>query len=625
MANAAPHARTYPTRTDLKQNRAGNSQNDASMLAFLYPRTKTDLTTRRMQDGRVPNGPVRSSRAALPAFRWPTHKDLTFIKPPLQDEDLYDASSPNIDRSLGEKDVEKFLRDTYARLYDPRLDGTWDEALDAWMHCHNGLQKARAGEELFDDEVYHLAQRFVSLAQYGGDTKLGPRDQGKWFILPALYAIRLDDGAKWAAPTIKLGHPVVSTPETTEKLREMFKKAKVTVHLVNLPRHWAVLFYQPATGATCYVDSLYTHQPKKRRTVYGKDAINDLKGKCKRAKDAFHKWLEESGLPPANPDKHSCASSPDQEDGWSCGFQVMANILAFIRYEAVGWHRIPYWANQCRKSRRRAVRNMRREIVMCLHNSMGLRLGNMPLNAANEDGLQGMANGRGDQRDGENLSDSADGMAGDDFHDDADGDGDYEDRTDHYTGKGKRANPTTCRSGRITRAGQRSQSDAPRPAAGAALGRTTRAQEERARKQRDMAARLAELQELARQRSDAMAAALKAGKPYTPPDEAPSTGPSDREEDAHDERPAKRSTRSTTAGSARAEDSRTKGASGRGGGKASLKRKAADAPLVEGEEAGKKKQQQQPRGRPVKRKKTDGQEAEAGRTTAKTARLPLPQ
>jgi hypothetical protein len=500
-----------------------------------------------------------------PRFRWPTHKDLTFIKPPLKDENLHDALDPNIDRWLeGEVEFtdEKFIRDTYGRLYDPRLDGTWEEALYAWGHCHNGLWKARRKDLLTEVEVYYLAERLVSLAQYAaGDAPLDLHKEGKWFLLPGDFTIRAQSSKEQTCDLNQFGE-FFGELEKAKKIRERFNKAKVTVHLVHHINHWGVLFFQPATGATCYVDSQYTKRhgdtqklqkarEKKKTTIKG-----EVKRRCKVVREALDSWSARSGLPRPDFNKNLCASSPDQEDSWSCGFQVVANILAFIRYGAVGWHRVEHWAAQCRSSRRRAVMNMRRELIICLHNIMGLRLGNTVLDQD-----------KGDQEDDEDLF--ADGMPGEDSDGDAGGDGYDEDPISYNASTGKRASSTTGKSDRVTRGDKVPQPDAARP--------TTKAQEDRARKQREMTARLAELREMARKRSEAMEAALKAGKPFTLPEEG---------EEAEEEKQSR----------------------GRPGKK---KKKTDDDQEAEGK--------QQKGGR---KRKGAGDDDKAGGTTAKAVRLP---
>ncbi|KAK4238280.1 hypothetical protein C8A03DRAFT_33736 [Achaetomium macrosporum] len=514
-------------------------------------------------------------------FRWPTHKDLTFIKPLLDHEDLHDAQSPEIDRLL--KGVEeKFLRNTYGRLYDPRLDGSWEDAMYAWEHCHNGLWKARHSEYLEEVEVCHLAEKLVRLAQYDGDARLGPHEKGNWWILRDVYAIQTSG----LQLTPELGEMKIGGEGEVE-LKARFNKAKFTVHLVHLGHHWAVMIYQPSARRTWFIDSLYTERNERKRD----SQWASLKKRCHKARKAFDDWLARSKLPLPDPGKHYCASSPDQIDPWSCGLQVIANILAFIRYEAVGWHRIPHWAEKYEKSSRKAVNAMLKELVVSLHNLMGLRLGNKGLKPVEveDDELHILEEDKGGRDDDNDLF--ADGMREEGSEDDAGGNGDREDRVDllDYTGTGTETSPKTRPSDQPTK-GEKAFSGATKAVLGRALAKEKRAQP-------NMAARLAELRGIARARSDAMAAALAAGTTYTPPEEAAATAHSGMEDD-HDGGSAKWSTKSTTVGAATT-DSKTNGAAGRGQGKTLLKRKAADG-VSDGEEVEERKQQ----GRPPKRKKT---------------------
>ena len=56
----------------------------------------------------------------------------------------------------------------------------------------------------------------------------------------------------------------------------------------------------------------------------------------------------------------------DQQDDWSCGIHVIANAMAFICFEVLGWHNIQHWSNVDGKL-------MREELLVGLHRLLGLK------------------------------------------------------------------------------------------------------------------------------------------------------------------------------------------------------------------------------------------------------------
>lgn len=285
----------------------------------------------------------------------PSNRDL---QPPVPDHELLDATLPEIDRLWKDLTVpdKTRLRNRYTRVAHPHLDSpSTTQNEEAWASCHDGLFRARRGDFLDSSDIYHLANRLMSWIQDQPHARLGGRSTGTWWILPDLYTLRISSGDS----TDQRGEGLEETPalgselfgeEEVKKHRHLFDQAKFTVHLVHAVWHWAVVVYQPSRGNSWYIDSL-------------------PKGRVKRsgaAQDALLAWLERSGRPrPAN-GRHFQNLSKDQLDSWSCGLHVIANIMAFLRFEVRGWPKIPGWSKT-------GAREMRAELIRCLHHLMALK------------------------------------------------------------------------------------------------------------------------------------------------------------------------------------------------------------------------------------------------------------
>jgi hypothetical protein len=112
---------------------------------------------------------------------------------------------------------------------------------------------------------------------------------------------------------------------------------------------------QVPTGRSWYLDSLHDAHRNERST---------------KARAALLDWLQRSGRPaptgvPAA-ERHETSDTRKQEDGWSCGLHVVANAMAFIRFEVRGWHKIE-------QLKMRKSKGMRKELLVCLHHLMGLK------------------------------------------------------------------------------------------------------------------------------------------------------------------------------------------------------------------------------------------------------------
>ncbi|KAH6850572.1 hypothetical protein B0I37DRAFT_428789 [Chaetomium sp. MPI-CAGE-AT-0009] len=278
------------------------------------------------------------------------------------DNDLIDARNKRIDHKItGEMTPEtrEFLRDTYERVAHGLLDSGYDEdeedaedALRAWRDCHNGLWNLRHQRWLGDEHIYHLTERLITWSQEQEDARLGDRSDGNWWILPPDYQLRVPDydSVEEEEKSAALGELCLGNQEEYDRLHEKFDNAQFTVHLVYHKNHWAILIYQPSNGNSFYLDSL-------------PDGVKD---RSKRARAEFRNWLQESNkvLPPKA--QNYQVHVPSQEDAWSCGLHAIANALAFLRYEKIGWNRVHGWKGSASKP-------MRRQLITCLHELMGLK------------------------------------------------------------------------------------------------------------------------------------------------------------------------------------------------------------------------------------------------------------
>ncbi|AEO63039.1 uncharacterized protein THITE_112766 [Thermothielavioides terrestris NRRL 8126] len=294
------------------------------------------------------------SPQAAQHLQLPTHRD--FAKP-LSDDQLHDATDPQFDRECrGSLSGNRpFLDTAYRRVAHPALDEAVSESnrLAAWRSCHNGLFRARHGEWLDGEDVYYLANRLLTWCQEQRPARLGSISQGKWWILPEHYNLLVRDptagGWQEEAPELGSGH---YSPGAANLHKKAFDNAKITVHFVHFSAHWAVLFYRRSTGQSWYIDSMPEGAAFRSR----------------QAREALRDWLQRSGRPIPDPKAdHFLEVNPEQEDEWSCGIHVIANAMAFIRFEAIGWHRIPEW-------RQKKSKEVRKALVTCLHQLMGLKI-----------------------------------------------------------------------------------------------------------------------------------------------------------------------------------------------------------------------------------------------------------
>ncbi|KAL2268981.1 hypothetical protein VTJ83DRAFT_3827 [Remersonia thermophila] len=235
---------------------------------------------------------------------------------------------------------------------------TWKRQ-EGFVTCLNGLRKAREGMMIPDDkrlvedgwldgpEIYHLLERLMTWIQDQPGARLGPRQTARWWIAPD---IPFTLSTEMEAQPLTDPHGFLE-PQDRDEYRSKFLQARFTVHLFNfLGSHWGVIIYRRHTGDSWYFDSMP-----------GRNALK----RANEARKALEKWLRASGHPPHPNGQTVLVSTRNQVDGWSCGLHTIANAMAFLRFEVLGWDKIPAWQGT-------ASRQMVTELLTSLHYLMGV-------------------------------------------------------------------------------------------------------------------------------------------------------------------------------------------------------------------------------------------------------------
>ncbi|KAK4099506.1 hypothetical protein N658DRAFT_539791 [Parathielavia hyrcaniae] len=294
--------------------------------------------------------------------------------PQVPDDQLYDISKDGIDKYLNPQALNshsEFLTATYLRVAHPALDSDSQGRLESWIHCHNGLRTARDNEWLAEEEVYHLTNRLLTWIQDQQDARLGPHPSGQWWVVPESYILHIYDATKRlagqtrqgaaAAPALLinalpiapvLGDATLVGPIAAQQHNARFAAAKFTIHFVFCNGdHWSLIIYQRSTGDSWYFDSL-------------QDSCSDERSQL--ARETLEDWLQRSGSPAPAASSYYFPKVRKQLDGWSCSLHSIANIMAFVRFEVLGWTKMEPW-------KRCGPGGMLDELLVCLHRLMGLK------------------------------------------------------------------------------------------------------------------------------------------------------------------------------------------------------------------------------------------------------------
>ncbi|KAK4187024.1 hypothetical protein QBC35DRAFT_343544, partial [Podospora australis] len=319
-------------------------------------------------------------------FRLPSYQDLKWFPETSEWDDLHDVylSGKNIDDDSEHTDDAHrvLLGDLYARVAYPSIEvDDWVSSdrgepsyrtLQSLIYCKNGLYDARHGNHLVAESVVYMTQRLLAWAMKmevqvkPGElprrvARLGTIDDGKWWVANVEYMLRVTpQGAERGGVTADLGKGAVFDAlykDDNSYLgdEQRFRRALVSIHVVyfaNPHNHYAVIAL---------------HKPPKVRKwqAYYMDSMSS--GHTQRGRAAFNeldKWLKRQAsdlAPRGGFDRIIVGTIPPQSDAWSCGLMVIANALAFVRFESLGWnHSWPV--------------DIRDRVVQSFHYIMGLKV-----------------------------------------------------------------------------------------------------------------------------------------------------------------------------------------------------------------------------------------------------------
>jgi hypothetical protein len=232
---------------------------------------------------------------------------------------------------------------------------------EAFAACHNGLHIARHALFLQGDEIFHLMERLMTWVMDQPDARLGNRQTGTWWIASGFhYTLYIETNLPHDSAA--RGLDVRGLVPESERLafRSSLQNATFTVHLVNseAANHWTVIIYRPQTGDSWHFDSLGPGGISRNGKSSGASRAN-------LARQELERWLESSGHRVPRTGRAYNVQTAPQTDGWSCGLQCIANVLAFLRHEVLGWHLIQGWENH-------SSDDMIAELVGSLHYLMGI-------------------------------------------------------------------------------------------------------------------------------------------------------------------------------------------------------------------------------------------------------------
>lgn len=269
--------------------------------------------------------------------------------PGIAEEDLHPTLPVDRTRLIGNggRDHAEAIRDHYARVKFAPLDGNGALTVAAsgmgrplrsfidLAACSNCLLSCGTKQFLDSEEVYFSMRRLMARTQTQNGAFLGSFAQGRWWIAPAGYVLRLER----STVTNYIGDGGLSGFEEVLGIqagdRANFLAATVTIHLVQSGTgrvsHFSLLVHHVPTGNTWYMDSSDT----------------GTNSRFNKAKNKFQQWLRDSRLPAGStknpPPVHRHCPVPLQDDGWSCGLHCIMNALIFVRFGAFGWDKVGAW------------------------------------------------------------------------------------------------------------------------------------------------------------------------------------------------------------------------------------------------------------------------------------------
>ena len=347
--------------------------------------------------------------ASAREFVLPTNHDI-----PIADANLRNAIAPPFDEEwadgVGNDGLfQRYYEQAHSPVIDLPLLSISDEEAQAWtklslLNCHNGLRKlrdlaSRDLEFLEADELYSLSTRLLAWTQRNPNARMGnyfndrdgpnARPRRFWISAGNYQAIRIPGNlrgpnqarARTAQPfglgQADLPHNFVVPYDDGAAPTSAFHQAVFSLHIVHIPSHFALLVLhkpRPAPNTPAANQEPWTY--------WYLDSSAAPENQLARRRNAAGLWLQDwlvnrSGIaipgPTGNLVAGAAVKMSVQIDGASCGLHVIANILALVRFETLGWDRIPGpWSTGSNEEKNRAMCS---SLIKCLHNLMGLEIG----------------------------------------------------------------------------------------------------------------------------------------------------------------------------------------------------------------------------------------------------------
>lgn len=267
-------------------------------------------------------------------------------------------ADPRFNEEISRKVDHAFVWNAYQRItrgdLDP-IDGP--NICQIWAQSQDGLFFLRIGEWLNNDSLFHLTERLLTYSQDHQAARLGTRQSGHWFVVPDQYFLQVFKKRGQPAQYQSWALGAVEVPEEMERLRQRFLAAKLILHIINHPNHWALVIYQRSSNMLYYLDS----------------DSNDRATRARRARRAFKDWLAKSNLQDVGyTNRLHVVKLLGQQNQWSCGLHVILNAMAVVRYECLDWRGITGAPVQNSTGGRESLFDMRKDISNALHRLMGL-------------------------------------------------------------------------------------------------------------------------------------------------------------------------------------------------------------------------------------------------------------
>ncbi|KAK4164325.1 hypothetical protein QBC43DRAFT_353235 [Cladorrhinum sp. PSN259] len=344
--------------------------------------------------------PAHKVLRELPSFKW--------FNPPLSSRDLHDALEDPFNALWDSRTPAAWLG-KYQRVASGTLDDmtpgdtpTHNFTMDSLKNCHDGLLRLRTGHSYIqlpdESELCQFAFRLLSWSQKRPAARMGGfKSAGRaWWLAAAPFTLAEPTSAGNTPVTIfnlDLAGAVASVAKAYshqipvgEETKAGFEAAIFSLHPVHLKNsHFSLIILHkpppdPALPAAnqaawrywyldsqkcCYEDDVQT----------GKTAAEWRSNRANIAAELLTQFLKNSGvnIPGGVLQPAADVVMTPQLEPYTCGLHVVANIIAFIRFERIGWDRVNDWRIVGDPTDR--TKRMESSLIMSLHHIMGLKLG----------------------------------------------------------------------------------------------------------------------------------------------------------------------------------------------------------------------------------------------------------